>query len=218
MKKIYKIFLALGLSCTLFLATEQEEARATGWPTIDVSNLLQNILGYIQDATDDGLFDNISDIGIKLKMWDERIEAFKNLATTINAISRGARYATQIIDLMQRAAVRTQRMAETVQWLNSRGATAGVTLAAINCVNDFESLIKWFVEDQKTKSDFMNAIKEGTALDILQAADAMMKDFERNYFTMESHFENKMRSYYFRQRRIEIAIQNGAAFRNSVVF
>lgn len=218
MRKITKIFVAITLSIGLFLGTEQEEARATGWPTIDISNLLQNILDYIQSGQVAGLFDEISDMGIKLEEWNEKGKQFKKVLEIAKVVREGIRFGWQINECTMRFVDTQNRLNRYIMWLNENGATAQGVAAAISCKDEFQRFYNSIVEESDQKNKFIESIKGGNAFEIIQAAESLLEKFEQDYYACEYYVEQKIREVYSRERYRSMAMQNGVFFRNRAYY
>ena len=218
MRKITKIFVAIALSIGLFLGTEQEEARATGWPTIDISNLLQNILDYIQSGQVAGLFDEISDMEIKLAEWKEKGEQFKRVIEITKIVREGIRFGWQINQSAMRFADTRLRLERYIKWLNDNGATAEGIAAAISCRTEYLRFYESIVEESKEKNKFLESMKSGNALEILQSAEDLLAKFEQDFYACEYYIEQQIRGVYQRERYRSMAMQNGVFFRNRAYY
>lgn len=216
MRKIHKFFVTLGLSATLFFAFEQEEAKAN-FPTIDISNLLQNILGFIQDAESTGLFSRFSSIAMQTEEYTEKIEKFKKFLSTMNTIRQGIKYTRDIVRITTSAVNQLMYQKNCIDWFNSQGAMPSVMDAALKCQGDFQSFFEGLTEDSQTKTDFINSLSSGDGLQILSTMDAMLKTYEKEFYQAAWHFNGEMSQAYMRHCRLKMAVSD-MAFLNKAIY
>ncbi len=209
MKKLHKILVTIGLSIALFFGAEQRECEATGFPTIDISNLLQNILAYIQDADLSGIFSEISDLDMKLEKYNEWKENFEKFLTTYKLIQKGAKYGLEIVKITVYFEHELDFMLRSVNYFASNGAAPSVAQAALYNYNDFRNFYKAMLEDSETKMNFIESFKSGDALMILEAADNMLKEYQKEFYEVDVHFRSDMNRLYMKHKRMQYALENG---------
>ena len=209
MKRIHKILVTIGLCFGLFFGAEQQECEATGYPTIDISNLLQNILAYIQDADISGIFSEISDLDMKLEKYNEWKENFEKFLTTYKLIQKGAKYGLEIVKITVYFEHELEFMLRSVNYFASNGAAPSVAQAALYNYNDFRNFYKAMLEDSETKMNFIESFKSGDALMILEAADNMLKEYQKEFYEVDVHFRSDMNRLYMKHKRMQYALENG---------
>lgn len=208
---------SLGLCVAFFIGSEQRECEAAGMPTIDVSNLLQNILAYIQDADLSGLFSEISDLDMKLEKYQEWKKQFDSFLQTYKMIQKGAKYGLEIVRITVFFEQELEFMYRSVQYFASNGATPAIAQAAFNCYGDFKEFYKAMVEDSETKTTFVESFHSGDALQILEATDNMLKEYKKEFYETDVHFRSEISKIYYRHKRMQYALENGR-FLNQRVF
>ena len=218
MKKIHKIFVTLGLCIGLFFGAEQRECEATGYPTIDISNLLQNILAYLQDADMSGLFSEISDLDMKLEKYHEWKDQFSKFLQTYQMIQKGAKYGPEIVKITVYFEHELEFFLKSVQWFSANGASPAIAQAALYSYNDFKDFYKAMLEDSETKTAFIESFKSGDAIQILEATDNMLKEYQREFYETDVHFRSQISRLYNRHKRMQYALENGRFLRQRVFY
>ena len=208
MKRITKFFVTLGLCIGLFLGAEQQETKATGFPTIDVSNLLQNILSWIQDSIDNGLFSDISDIDMKITKWKEAGEQFQKVMQIIDVMNKGIRFGSLIVDVSSRFYNDIGEFERYSQWFQIKGAPTSYVRCMEGIIGDFQVFFTGLIEDTNEKNNFVNSMKDGDAIEILQAMNDFLENFSRQYYVFETHFRNEVRILHSRYIKMQMYRNN----------
>lgn len=214
MKKIHKIFITLALSVGLLCGAEQKECEATGIPTVDITNLLQNVLGFIQDADLAGMFDQISDYDMKFKAWFEKAEQLRKFLEFWKVAQQGAKYGREIARLADFYLDEVDFMSRATQYFISQGATPEITMSALTCINDFKALWKILSEDTTEKSKLIDSFKKDSSgnidtIAILEATEKMLESFKKDFYELDVHYRSEMSRLYYKHRQIQYALEDG---------
>lgn len=207
MKKAHKILVMFGLSVALFLGTAQKEAKAN-FPTIDISNLLQNILSFIQDADLAGAFETITSYNMQFQEWTEKMENFNKFLETWKLIQQGARYGTEILRLVTYYENECKFMWNSVGYFMSDGAAPSITQAALNSLSDFQELYKDMTEESENKTAFVEGLKNSDPLATLEAMEKVLKDYKQEFYETTSHFRCEMSKLYSQHKKMKYALQD----------
>ena len=215
MRRIYKIFVAIGLSVTLLVATPQKTCEAQGMPTMDIGNLLQNILGFLQDTDISGLLRDVDDWTMKYNEYKEKIDKFKDFLSMMKLVSDGARYALEITQTTVFFAEQSEYMVKAAHWFAANGAPWSIASSASQCSKDFNAFYKALTEESELKTKFLDSFKTGTGsggtstLDILKAMDEYMNSFKDEFYTMVMHYRMEMGRQYTKYQQYKYALSNG---------
>lgn len=185
------------MSLCLFLVPtkSQDDARAGGFPTIDIANLLQGITQALQDADISGLFDWMSDHGINLETYLGKIEDVKKYLDFATDIVKKASYAVEIADMTYKMIEEVTFYAQAAQYMSSCGATAS-TIYGIGQVSYayrkyFEkTLMEHTKEFKDVISTFSDSSNESSILK-WQAVRNMSKEISNEliYITAKSRYD-----------------------------
>lgn len=179
MKRINKILAMLGLCLALFLmpVSGQKESTAAGFPTIDVSNLLQNMLGYLQDSEIAGLFDQMSDHAINLEEWSKKMADIEQYLSYMQMITQGALYSIEIYDAMNMITRDLADLGEAVVYFQSNAeCPIFVTLGAQRVFSEFKEASEEIIKDSKQAYTFVKEVQGGSVLEKMN----VMADYARN--------------------------------------
>lgn len=215
MRRIYKILVAIGLSVTLLVATPQKTCEAQGMPTMDIANLLQNILGFLQDADLSGMLREVDDWTMKFEQYKEKIDKFKDFLSMMDLVSKGARYALEITQTTVFFLEQSEYMVQAAHWFAANGAPWSIASSASQCSKDFNAFYKALTEESELKTKFLDSFKTGTGsgnsstLEILKAMDEYMNSFKDEFYTMVMHYRMEMGDQYTKYQQYKYALANG---------
>lgn len=218
MRKLYKALISVALCVALFVGSGRTPARAQGFPTIDLSNLLQNIIQYLQDADVAGIFSDFSDLEMKTEQfmkWKEQFELFMN---TYQKFSAGLRYAKGITSTLYQFEREMTYLYSCYNWLSSNGAKPEIVMASATCISDFKEFFLMLQEDSKTKTEFFKSLKSGDAVQILKATDEMLRQYEREFYVASSHYRSQMSKLYYRHVRMQNDVANMKFYANRLFY
>ena len=207
MNKLHKILACFGISVCLFLGFEQEEAKAN-IPIIDISNLLENILSYLQDADVAGLFDEISSYSMQLEEWKNKWEDFNKYVQAWELIQKGATFATEIIQLTRYYGNELGFLVRSSEYFLKAGAETSMIRAVGHCRNDFQSFFKSLTEETEAKAAFVEGLKNADALAILENLDKLLKEYKQELSSVSVHYRSEMYRLYGKQKKMEYALAN----------
>ena len=218
MRKLYKALISVALCVALFVGSGRTPARAQGFPTIDLSNLLQNIIQYLQDADVAGIFSDFSDLEMKTEQfmkWKEQFDLFMN---TYQKFSAGLRYAKSISSALSRCEREMTYLWSCSNWLASNGATPEILLASRICISDFTEFFVMLQEDTQTKTKFFENLKSGDAVEILKALDEMVRQYEQEFSLASTHYRMQMSNLYHRHMRMQTDVANMKFYANRLFY
>ena len=212
--------ICIALCIGLFVGAGRTPARAQGpgLPTMDLSNLLQNIMQYLQDADVSGLFSDFSDLQMKTEQfmkWREQFELFMN---TYNKFAAGLRYARGITSALYQFEREMTYLYSCYNWLSSNGATPEIVMASVSCISDFKEFFEMLQEDTQTKTKFFENLKSGDAVEILKALDEMLRQYELEFYLASSHYRMQMSNLYHRHMRMQTDLANMKFYANRLFY
>lgn len=209
MKRIHKFFLVLGFSLALMLVpcSIQKDAKAAGLPTIDISNLIENILSKLQDQDIFGMFDGLTDHQMNYEQWFAKIEQWKTYLDYIRIVQAGARTAKEIIDIGQDMVEQTEYAYNVMQYFYERSfaGKASVYLSVCGCAEDFIEAGKYLFNDLQQKYNTFQSQGKYNPLEVIKSIDETVQRFSNLYFTACLKFRSKVANYYSIEQAYERA-------------
>jgi hypothetical protein len=212
MKRIHKILITLGFSLVLFFipVTGQKEmsVNATGIPTLDVSNLLQNILGYLQDADVAGLFDSMSDHAINLEKWMQKAEDIQNYIDFMADVAQGTMYGLEIYNASARIVNESSALAECAIYFASSNCPVSIALAAAEIRNDFDRTSARILRDAKRDYSFAEKTN-GDVLKKMESISDIARDVQREIYSLSLRCRYSMYKLSRTEALLRNAMENG---------
>lgn len=210
MKKLYKYLVALGLSVALLLSPTpcQQEVRAQGMPTIDLSNLLQNILSWLSDQDLVGAFTEGVDGSVQVTEWMNKLQKMREVLQYLEYINKGARYATEIINISKLVTQDLELAKNMVQYFAVSGCPYSYKQAAEQCYTDYANLVSDLMNSCQERYTQIISDKAGDKLAVLAAVDSCVDLCVRQYYQVSSKNRNRLRSLYVRERRLSMGTYN----------
>ena len=159
MKRITKIFVILGLSCTLmttpaFFAKETgREVYATGFPTIDISNLLMKICDMLMQG--EGVAMDIAEI-------THKVQEFKKVIEWIRVAANATQSCIELINLGNYVNQEWEFIKELKEYYMSIECDAAIIYATAGLASECWDIASDMITDfTKKKTDFVNLISGG---------------------------------------------------------
>lgn len=210
MKRIHKIFLMIGLSFALFVGSGQRTSvGAAGWPTIDVSNLLQNILNFLQSADVSGAMEEINSFGIQYEKYKRQADEFMKYLQLMQKIQKASIYVVEIAKIGVYMTNESLYLMECVDWFTRQPTgSVAVTMAANKIYQEFKSYADFASSEFQSKNDFVNSLKGGDTMEILRTMDAMLKDYQSEFYTLSTNCRTDISKLYYKMKRTEMALDN----------
>lgn len=212
MKRIYKILVALGLSVSLILLPVEtgQEARGAGYPTIDLSNLVQNILKYLSDAEANGILSLGQSFDFtKFQEGIRKIGELAQLGITAVQIGRDVK---EIVEITTDMVGEYELLKEMVTYFVTSGCPYSFYEAAQQCYNDFFVFSEETIKMAKQTYDFIVANQSGEdVLDVMEAVETTLNKLKFSYASVVSTTHYRMLGIY-RQDVYRRQHQEDAAF------
>ena len=214
MKKLRKILLAVSLSFALLLVptnSNQYEAGAVGMPTIDIANLLQNIMDFLT---------SLDSFDIDAKTFEKITEKIENFSKYIQMFQQGYQAFTIARDIAEAGmdiANDLIYMKDAAMYFYSIGARPSICIAAGNCFNDFKTL------STDIKNDFDKIItlftdnKSGAEINLLLELDRFMNEYRAKLVSLSYHFRSRLQLLYQKEMMYRQAAAN-RDFRKLIVY
>ena len=209
MKQVHKLILALCLSCGFFFlpstAGRQYEAKAQGMPTIDVSNLLQNILDFLTNL------DSYDIDAEKLEGWHQKIEQAR---TIIGYVQQGANIyntAAYAWNVSNAIVDELDYMWTARDWFIANGASQWVVVATVNCYDEFKKLAYDLVADFQTTMSTIKNSKTDADVDVLFETQKYLSDMQNKIHLVSSHYRGEISKLYYDEMRVRQSVSNAAA-------
>lgn len=228
MRKLTKIILAFGISLTLMLGTEQRTVRAQGIPTLDIQNFISNILSFLQDSSLGGLFEDISDLEMKIQTFREHMQVFNEMREFITLVKNGAAYAKNIYYTTSRMLGGIERSYRYISWFTEAGASPLIIQAVMQSRDDFKSFYESLLEESENRTAFFDLItgksqnsgktQSVSVIEVLRALDDYSKELDSKFSVIESAFNTRTYKIYIRFKREKYAFENGRIFRQRVFY
>jgi len=187
--------------------------RAAGIPTIDVSNLLQNLLGYLQDADVAGLFDTMSDHAINMEKWLEKAQDIQNYIDFMSTIVQGTMYGLEIYNAGARIVNESTALAECAIYFANSGCPVSIALAAAQIRNDFDKTSARILSDAKRDFSFVEKTNSGDILTKMEAISKIAKDVQREIYSLSIRCRYSMYTLSRKEASIRNALENAAVQR-----
>lgn len=213
MKKIYKHILTACLS--LFLLTYPAErcnvAEASGLPTIDVANLVQNILGYF-DQLDQIMMDEES-----FKNLREKIEQYKHYVELFSTAAVGFSVVNDVKDAAIFIFDEAQYIYDVTQYFYSIGARPSVCLAAAGFLKDFNKLSGEITSDFNKFFDILKNNKSSIDVSFLMQLDSFVNEYRFKLSSLSMHYRSELSRLYQTEMFYRQAVSN-RNFRKNVIY
>ena len=202
------------LSLVLLLAPSgsgQYEAKAQGYPTIDIANLLQNIMDFLT---------SLDSFDIDAKTFEKITEKIENYSKYIEMFQQGYQaftIARDIAEVGMDIANDLIYMKDAAMYFYSIGARPSICIAAGNCFNDFKTL------STDIKNDFDKIItlftdnKSGAEINLLLELDSFMNEYRAKMYSMSMHFRYELQKLYQKEMFYRQAVAN-VSFRKLVIY
>ena len=207
MRYAHKILITIGLSFFLFFipVTGQKEmnVNAAGIPTLDISNLLQNILAYLQDADVAGLFDAISDHGINIEQWMKKAEDIQNYIDFMSDVVQGTMYGVEIYNASARIVNESTAFAECAIYFTTSNCPVSIAIAAAKIRNDFDRTSAKIISDAKRDYTFTEKTN-GDVLKKMEKIAEISKNVQRDIYSLSMRCRRQM----YKLSRTETLIRN----------
>ena len=214
MKKIYKILLAACLSFALLLVptgSNQYETKAQGMPTIDVANLLQNIMDFLTTLDS---FDIDSETFAKIT---EKIENYSKYIEMFQQGYQSFTIARDIAEAGMDIANDLIYMKDAVMYFYSIGARPSICIAAGNCFNDFKKLSTDIGNDFEKIINLLKNNKSGAEINLLLEIDKFMNEYRAKLVSLSYHFRSQLQILYQKEMMLRQGTSN-RNFRKLVVY
>lgn len=207
MKKIHKILLMAGLCIGLMLVPVkgQKEASAQGMPTIDLSNLVQNILKYLSDIQANGI--SIMGQSFDLTKFQEAISKFESYMDYVQMISKGAQTAMQIVDISKSITHELDLLKDMSVYFVTSGCPYSFYEAAQRCYDDFFEFSNSLITEAGDLYKFYQSVGKGeSVLRLMQKVDDSMNKVMADYYNIVDSCNRRMLSIYqqdvYRRQRL----------------
>ena len=220
MKRIHKILLTALLTLGLLLVPVhgKQGAGAAGLPTIDVSNLIQNILDYIQSQDLAGLAETLSGKGVELEEYLSRIEDMRRYIAYAQRAIEIYQCGKDIINTSLQIVEQGDYLYKSMMYFRERNALPSVAGGALCLWKDFNSLSTDFLEEEMAKiREYQKMGMSGNALMQMQAMDDMVRDIRDRVFSIIGHYRMSVSELYSYQKAFERAFANNG-FLNTVYY
>ena len=215
MRRLHKIISSAVLACLLFcLSGNGNKCHAQGYPTMDIMNFLEQVLGYIQDSEIAGLFSDMSDLDMKIEKFQQWKEVFDKGMKVVGMITSGIRLGTEIYETATFFSNETMYMMDCITWFNQHGASPGIALAAMNCLSEFKDFYNAILSDKDEIMKFVNESKSGDGVQTIRFVEQVLKEFKMQFYQVVVHFRGEMNKLYNLHMQAE-AIAANAAFMNN---
>ncbi len=218
MKQIYKILLAFALSFG-FLCASSQKASAQGMPTIDISNLVQNILGFLDDQMREGSFlDGLVGDVTKMQEIQERYHNMKekldNVVSVINVYNIGAATYNDILAvsrLMKMIVEDAERFETIYAYMNSCGFNYEYVASAKVIWRGFTNISTTVTKAAGKQLQDYGKMKQSDPLQLLQQIHQVVEDMYSTFYVIRDYFHNEVNQLYALQVNME-AQQHNADF------
>lgn len=206
MKRLTKWLVTLLMTVSLFFASSFKcvEVKAVGFPTIDISNLVQNILGFIEDQMREGSFleaamgsvtkiENTSEQFKKMKeQWETFLGAIQYLKAA-NSVFRSIALLDELVNVFLKDC---ENFESIEHYLSDDADVIDLMNTGINILHSYQQIYRVLIEVGKERIKAYEDMKHESALELIAYTEDTVAEIYQTYFVIRRIYARRYVNFY----------------------
>ena len=203
MKRIVKLFAVLAVSFGL-MAASASRASAQGMPTIDISNLVQNILGFLDDQMREGSFmdgfigdvTKMQEIQERYNNMKEKLQDIQNIIAIYNLGAATYNEIEAIVKLNKMIINDAQMFSQIFDYINQAGFDFETVVLAKNIWKGFTNISTVLTKTAGQEMKDFGRFKQSDPLQLLTMLQELTADLYTTYYAIRNYYSGMMSDLY----------------------